>query len=294
MRIAVSANNSGSRRTATIGFGGSNRTTSVTITQEAVRPESHYSDGEVVKLQSATTASGRGIELVIMGDGYVMADMGHGGKYETLMRQTMKHFFSTYPYSAHRGRFNVWMVVAISNQAGISVRSNPSITVDNKFKSWWKGGESTYVDCDETTVMNYASRVATQAGKLINVLTVVMPINSNINAGTTIMHHEGFSYALCPTGPMYPNVVVHESGGHGFAKLGDEYSYNESAPPANRRYDIQSAKVQYGWYENLDFSSNITQTSWRGFAGNPKYSMVGTFKGGSSTCTGYGGPKPTV
>ncbi len=291
IRIAVSPNNTGGNRTATIGFGANNRTTSLTITQASSRPEGHYSDGEVVKLQSATTPTGRGIELVIMGDGYTLTDMSHGGNYETTMRQTMEHFFSTYPYSVNRGRFNVWMVVAISNQAGISVQNNPSITVDNKFKSWWEGGESTLVDCDEGIVMNYASRAAARAGKFLNEMTVIMPINANINAGTTIMQYEGFSYALCPVGPMFKNVVVHESGGHGFAKLGDEYAYNEMTVPANRRMEIESAKARYGWYENLDFYSNISQTTWRGFAGNPKYSMVGTFEGGSSYMRGIWRPE---
>ncbi len=291
MRIAVAANNSGSSRMATISFTAGEQTRSFSVTQPPSRPDGNYIDGEVVQIQSATTPTGRGIELVIMGDGFTLADMAHGGRYETVMRETAEHFFSTYPYSAHRGRFNVWMVVAISNQAGISVQNNPSITVDNKFKSWWEGGESTLVDCDEATVKRYASLVAARTGKLIDELTVVLPINVGIDAGTTIMQSGGFSYALCPMGPMYKNVVVHESGGHGFAKLGDEYAYNDTTVPSNRRAYIQEAKASYGWYENLDFSFDPAQTTWRGFVGNPKYSMVSTFEGGASYTRGIWRPE---
>ncbi len=105
VRITVSPNNTGSNRTGTIGFNANNQTKSFTVSQTvASLPENHYSDGEVVKLQSASTATGRGIELVVMGDGFTMTDMAHGGRYETLMRETVEHFFAVYPYSTHRGR----------------------------------------------------------------------------------------------------------------------------------------------------------------------------------------------
>ncbi len=138
---------------------------------------------------------------------------------------------------------------------------------------------------------NYASRVAARAGKYLNELTVVMPINANINAGTTVMQFDGFSYAMCPTGPMYKNVVVHETGGHGFAKLGDEYAYNQTTVPANRMEYVREVKATYGWYANLDFSRDIARTSWSAFAGNPKYPMVGTFEGGYSYMYGIWRPE---
>ncbi len=72
------------------------------------------------------------------------------------------------------------------------------------------------------------------SGKPLSQLIVIMPINANINAGTTVMQYEGFAYAMCSTGPVYKNIVVHEAGGHGFAKLGDEYAYNEMVVPPYR------------------------------------------------------------
>lgn len=280
VRVTASANNTGNSRSATISFVNGSLARSLTVTQAASRPENTYSDGEVVKLQSASTATGRGIELVVMGDGYTISDMakGGGGKYETDMRAAAEHFFSTYPFDVNRGRFNVWMVVAISNESGIGV-SNPAVAVDNKFKSVWEGGESTGIDSDATIVDRYASIAASHAGKYFSELTVIMPINANITAGTCEMRFDGFSYAMCPVGPLFKNIVVHESGGHGFAKLGDEYAYNETIP-ANAIEYVRSSKAQYGFYANLDFSSDITRTSWSGFAGNPKYSMVATFEGG--------------
>ncbi len=279
--ITARANNSGNNRRAILSFTAGNKTASLTVFQQTSQPEGYYRDGEVVKLQTATAATGRGIDLVFMGDGYTMSDMSKtgGGKYDTDIRASVEHFFSTFPFSVNRGRFNVWMVAAISNQSGISVQ-NPATTVDTKFKSVWEGGQSTGVDCDETTVQNYASFAANQAGKGLSELTVVMPINANITAGTCIMQFDGFSISMCPVGPLFKNIVVHEAGGHGFAKLGDEYVYNETPIPADIIEYVQSAKTNYGFYANLDFYSNIAQTSWSGFAGNPKYSMVSTFMGG--------------
>lgn len=136
----------------------------------------------------------------------------------------------------------------------------------------------------------YATLVSVLSGKPLSQLIVIMPINANINAGTTVMQYEGFAYAMCSTGPVYKNIVVHEAGGHGFAKLGDEYAYNEMVVPPYRVSEIRTAK-EHGWYENLDFSSDITRTSWSGFAGNPKYSMVRTFEGGSSYTRGIWRPE---
>ena len=292
IRVTASPNNASTNRTATIGFQVNNQTASVTISQNTFGPASYYADGEVIKLQSATAATGRGIELVVMGDGYTIADMAKGGsgKYETQMRAAVEHFFSTYPYTVHRNRFNVWMVAAVSNEQGISV-ANPARRVDNKFKSVWEGGESTGVDCDGSIVDRYALPVASLSGKSLSELTVILPINADINAGTAEMRPDGFSFAMCPVGPAFKNVVVHESGGHGFAKLGDEYAYNETTVPADRMAYIRSVKTSYGFYANLDFSADIARTSWSAFAGIPKYSMVGTFEGGSSYLYGIWRPE---
>ena len=284
-QINISASeNTGEERQATIQISAARLSEKVTITQAG--SNYNYIDKEVVKLQSATV--GKGVNIVMMGDGYTSDEMRNGsGKYEKDMRAATEYFFSVYPYTEYRDHFNVYMIAAISNQKGISNKST-NTNLDTKFKAIWDGGNSTGIDCNKNTVFEYVGHVAELSSVNRDDITVIMPINSTVYAGTCLMYStssfsdyaSGFSICLCPAGNTFKEVVVHESGGHGFAKLCDEYIYyqNESIP-ANEKNQINSLK-SYGWYENIDFYSDITRASWSGFSGNSKYSMVGCFEGG--------------
>jgi hypothetical protein len=286
-RLNVSAaENSGSEpRQARINISAGGLSESITVVQSGYVPKV-YSDREVVKLQSATV--GRGVNLVMMGDGYTARDMVRGsGKYEQDMRTATEHFFSVYPYTVYQDHFNVYMVAAVSNEEGISVESTGT-TVDTKFSCRWEGSGSTRVDCDYNLIAEYVDEISELETVSIHDIAVIMPINANIYAGTCWMFYgtanldlgNGFSISLCPVGRSFKEVVVHESGGHGFAKLMDEYVYywNETIPDTYQN-SLITGKTSRGWYENVDFYDDILRTTWRGFANNPKYSMVGTFEG---------------
>ncbi len=136
MRIRVSTN-LGAERSVTLHVTAGRFTQDVVLVQQAFDPVKNYGDGEVVALQRA--ASGNGVCLVVVGDGYTLAEMARGtGKYETDMRRAAEAFFSAYPYSAYRSYFDVYMLTAISEEAGMSCVS-PSETVDTKFSTLWQG-----------------------------------------------------------------------------------------------------------------------------------------------------------
>ena len=258
----------------------------ITVTQNSIPEINIYKDRESVKLQNATL--GNGINLILMGDGYTLKDMLKGtGKYEQDMRAAAEAFFSVYPFSQFRNYFNVYMVAAISNEEGISVKS-PLKNVSTKFFSTWEGEGSTYLTCSDNIVRIYVNAIPELSSVNIHDVTVIMPINANIFAGTTYTYRDdvmkdtfgnGFSISLCPVGVGFKEIVVHEAGGHGFAKVSDEYiDYPNETIPESERNTINVQKM-WGWYENVDFYDDIQQTSWNGFAGQPKYSMVGTFEG---------------
>jgi hypothetical protein len=281
-------------RKATVRISTAGLTEDVIVTQQAATPmpSGNYQDKEVVKLQSATV--GKGIPLVLMGDGYTKQHMSKGsGQYETDMRTAADNFFSVYPMSRYRNYFNVYMVAAVSNEEGMSVKS-PRNDVDTKFKTLWEGGNSTGLSCNENTIDEYLYEIAELDGRKKDDVTVLLPINARVWAGTTWMSLEtasnyanGYSVCLCPlhrNETEFREVIAHEAGGHGFAKLWDEYFDNplyyhpyEAYPTADRITTL--AWKRYGGAENVDFYSNIMQTTWSGFANNPKYSMVGTFEG---------------
>jgi len=295
-RLTLSATqNTSSMREATVTLTAGGLSETVTVKQEA-SAKAMYGDKETVVFQKATV--GKGIDLFLMGDGYTVSDMGKGdGKYEMDMRKAADHFFSVYPLSEFRDYFNVYMITAISKQAGISNKLTGEM-VDTKFKSLWEG-KGTYIDCKSDTVITYVNACKEPLASKLHDRTVIIPINVYMYAGTCIMFNnpqspgdyaQGFTISLCPVGYYFKEIVVHEAVGHGFGKAEDEYYYTMDPIPQDEVNKIKELK-KWGWYENVDFSNDILQTSWKGFAGLPKYSMVGTFEGAAQYGRGIWRPE---
>jgi len=259
----------------------------IEIVQKNV-PDGYYEDRELLQLQRATV--GKGVNIVVMGDGYTLKDMQkETGKYEQDMRAAAEHFFSVYPFTEYRHYFNVYMIAALSAEEGISVLS-PRKIVDTRFESRWDGDGSTYIICNESMVryVIFSTPGFPVPSNNYHDLTVIMPINAKIYAGTTFVSPDivnrdilgnGFSVCLCPVGSGFKEITVHEACGHGFAKVYDEYiDYPNEQIPEDEIKEINRFKA-YGWNENVDFYSDILQTSWKGFAGHLKYDRVGAFEG---------------
>jgi len=283
--VSATANPGEQQRQATVHVSAGGLTENITITQDGYVALTYF-DKEVVKLQSATV--GKGVNIVLMGDGYTSKDMDKGtGKYEQDMRTAADHFFAVYPYTVYRNYFNVYMVAAISNQEGISNESTGK-WVDTKFKTRWEGGRSTGIDCNSDIVIEYLDEIAELEFAYIEDITVVMPINANIYAGTCIMYYydnftsdygNGFSISMCPVSSEFKEIILHEAAGHGFAKLTDEYVYYPNAIIPNEDKNRITMLKTYGWCENVDFYGHIAQTSWKGFANLSNYTMVSAFEG---------------
>jgi hypothetical protein len=285
--ITGMANSVDSERTADLRIIAGEITREVTVTQGGYQIS--WEDREVVRIQKAT--EGNGIELILMGEGYTYRDMAkETGKYERDMRAAADHFFSIYPYNEYRDYFNVWIVGAVSKESGMSVAGGQ--TKDTVFKLQWDGEGTTNIasmehsDTKEITVHRYARLVSDgEVHKNINNMTVIIPINYDIYAGTCIMSFDGFSYAMCPAntkteaGMTFKALVVHEAGGHGFAKLEDEYIYHKNATmPSEERDEIKRWKDRAGHFANIDVNvgGNVTKTSWAEIAANLEYSVVGS------------------
>lgn len=285
LKLSATQNMDNRARQATVHISAGGLEESIIITQNA-HEGGEYSDKQVIKLQSATV--GNGVNILLMGDGYTAKDMAKGtGKYEQDMRTAVKHFFSVYPYTKYQDHFNVYMVTAISNEEGISNESTYTF-VDTKFGCVWKGEGSTAISCNLTKVIEYANEITELEDADINDLTVIMPINAYIHAGTCGMYFygedltdfgNGFSICMCPVGPNFQEIVVHEAGGHGFGKVTDEYIYYPTRTIPDEIIEETQLLKTIGWCENVDFQSSISRTSWSSFANNPKYNMVSTFEG---------------
>lgn len=89
-------------------------------------------------------------------------------------------------------------------------------------------------------------------------------------------------------------MLHHEAGGHGFAKLEDEYYYESKgtipSSEISRNIDFRN---RYGWGRNVDYTSDPNSVVWSKFISDSRYASegLGVYEG---ACTYYKGAyRPT-
>ena len=232
------------------------------------------SDGAFITLQKATT--GKGIDLVFMGDGYSAQEI-LSKKYENNLKLASANFFDIEPFKTYSSYFNVYIVYAISEQSGISDQNR---SLSTKFETKFSTGPiGTEMNINTTTCRNFALKAP-----ILNIANTVAILiaNSTQYGGTTYMHsgQDGFNVSICPINPTwFRNIVQHEAGGHGFGNLADEYVTNTSTIPQDQ-INILNYSHTIGVFMNVDLNNLANKTLWGHFIGLPKYSYVNAFQGG--------------
>lgn len=227
---------------------------------------SDYSrDGEVVTLQTAT--EGQGIDLVLMGDAYVDRDMENGGKYEEDMKKSMEYFFSIEPYKSFRNRFNVYTVKVISGTEYLSQKLDK---MQLRLGAFNETGTD-YFSNDEICY-EYAGKIDGVDLDKVTIVNVVNNPNSFYVSGYSNMYDSGASVShVYMGGPS--EIIVHEGGGHGFAKLLDEYIYDGAASTMTDadKSDFCVNYTEKGWGANLDVTNSPTEVKWAHLLADPLY-----------------------
>ena len=220
-------------------------------------------DGEVMTLQTAT--SGKGIDIVLMGDAYVDEDIA-SGKYEQNMRQGMEQFFSDEVYAALRNRFNVYAVTVVS----------PNRTTSNGGQ--WK------LNYDDNICLEYAYRIPNVDIDNVTIINIVNNDNPNGMKGHASMY-TGLGVAHIEEGGP-TELIIHEAGGHAFAKLADEYilgGYGGNSCPEeeldNFNQWIAESHAQ-GMYANVSATNDPAQVPWAHMLTDERYKDdVGMYEG---------------
>ena len=243
---------------------------------------SDYSqDGKVSQLNIAS--QGKGIPIVIMGDGFVDKEIADGS-YSRTMNQAMEHLFSEEPIKSLREYFNVYQVTAVSKR---NIFDGTSSTVFGTVPDHQTMG----IDVDASQVMKYVKKV--EGIDSIHALAVVI-MNMNINKGVTYMMASNkisdysYSIALCPVidslkSEMFRSVLVHEAVGHGFAKLADEYVRStEGSATDDDIKELKERHEKYGWFLNVDSEKDSTKVLWTKFIYDAEFAneKIGTYEGG--------------
>lgn len=250
----------------------------------------YSTDGNVTTLQTATV--GDGIDIVLMGDAYSDRQIADG-TYEADMENLYNNLFIEEPYKSFKDLFNVYYVNVVSATEGYEYGNT---ALDGYF------GDGTLVGGNDNAVFDYALNAISEEQMDEALLIVVM--NSDNYAGTCYMYYpdntadfgNGVSVSYFPKGgdeTTFAQLLHHEACGHGFAKLADEYAYEEyGAIPSDYASQIQEQQSSWGWWKNVDFTSDPTATRWSHFINDTRYANegLGAYEGSLTYWTGVWRP----
>ena len=219
---------------------------------------------------------GKGIDIVLIGDVYTDVDI-RTGYYRDVMEFAMEAFFSVEPTKSYREYFNVHMVYAVSKRRQLSEDWDDSAlrTVADKYSTHGIQEYTNYVD-------EYIAAVHSNSTKQFPSII----INNHISGCTFMEYTHNYAYIGFPYNrtALFQNTFKHESIGHGFGLLGDEYSRRRPQDPtgeipASRKKELLS-KQQRGLFLNLSLTNDSKSVSWAHLIGHPRYPEVGMYEGG--------------
>lgn len=221
---------------------------------------------EVIALQTAS--DGDGIDIVLMGDKYA-ADQDD--IFASDVEVAVDALFSIEPFASYRELFNVYMV----NGASVG-----SYMVGDAVKG------------DDAKCFDYAMKAVTE--ERLDDAVIVVIVNDDTYGGTTSMgtaldgdygRGRAISYVnRVSRDDKFKYLIRHEAIGHAFAKLADEYGYEENGSiPSSVKNDMQS-KQAYGWWGNCSFTSDPSSVRWARFITDFRYASekIGVYEGAAS------------
>lgn len=242
-----------------------------------------HEEDEVIVLQEATR--GKGVNVVILGEGYDAKDISDG-KLLSDVNETMEDFFDIEPYRTYRDYFNVYTGIAVSPESGVG---NANTTVHNRFgTSATRGTLSGTAD----EILKYACTMPSVSRDNLGQTLIIIVTNTSDYSGATRLFDDGTAISYCPKrDDYYPydfrGIVQYEAGGRGFGKLGDESVRHNAFVDAcgcsccAHAAEIAAAQAK-GWYMNISLTAREDAVPWSHLLENDKFrNLVGIYEGAS-------------
>ena len=246
-------------------------------TMSSVSKDMYTEDGKVTRLLSHT--KGKGIPIVIMGDGFLDVDIT-SGRYRSATKKAADAIFDRYPMSCLKDYFDIYEVTAVSHNNYFSDLSSTAFGC--------RYADRRTIDSHWGKIVDYARKAIDE--NCLKDAVILTLLNDSVYAGSCMMHSEcevsdipsGWSIACLPVGDSnFEYTINHEVVGHGFAKLADEYIEFEGEIPYD---EIEYTKTyqSYGFYRNLTFSNDVTKSYWAKLAADSRYAheKLGCYEGG--------------
>ena len=284
--FTVSANTTSSSRSGEIIFKNANNSFLTVTVKQGIQTytSSDYSqDGQVTRIHSATV--GKGIDVVFVGDAFADKDQNLFNKYVELGEEA---FFTEEPFRSTKDRFNIYRIGSVSKNGIIAQEGG-----DTKFSAQF--GQGTYIGGDNNLVNSFVKASIPSVNLTKTIIFVI--INKAKYAGTCHMYsnNQAVCYVpLCRNENENAQTLRHEGCGHGFGKLADEYFYDSMGRiPDDEVSELKKWKgFAYGFYENVDLTSDPNTILWSKFISDSRYSgKVGVYEGGYTYP--YGVYRPT-
>ena len=284
--FTVSANTTSSSRSGEIIFKNVNNSFLTVTVKQGIQTytSSDYSqDGQVTRIHSATV--GKGIDVVFVGDAFADKDQDLFNKYVKLGKEA---FFTEEPFRSTKDRFNIYRIGSVSKNGIIAQEGG-----DTKFSAQF--GQGTNISGDDKAVFSFVQEKIPSVDLTKTIIFVI--INKAKYAGTCWMYTNNMAICyvpLCRDETDYAQTLRHEGCGHGFGKLADEYFYDSMGRiPDDKVSELKKWKgFVYGFYENVDLTSDPNTILWSKFISDSRYSgKVGVYEGGYTYP--YGVYRPT-
>ena len=284
--FTVNANTASSARSGEIIFKNVNNSFLTVTVKQGIQTytSSDYSqDGQVTKIHSATV--GKGIDVVFVGDAFADKDQDLFNKYVKLGKEA---FFTEEPFRSTKDRFNIYRIGSVSKNGIIAQEGG-----DTKFSAQF--GQGTNISGDDKAVFSFVQEKIPSVDLTKTIIFVI--INKAKYAGTCWMYTNNMAICyvpLCRDETDYAQTLRHEGCGHGFGKLADEYFYDSMGRiPDDKVSELKKWKgFAYGFYENVDLTSDPNTILWSKFISDSRYSgKVGVYEGGYTYP--YGVYRPT-
>lgn len=248
-----------------------------TLIEPVIYKSTDYSrDGELIQLQEASV--GKGIRVVILGDGYTDKDLLPDGPFEQYAHEAMEALFSREPLTSLRDRFDVYAVKSVSSTSYFySKYADRALTYDNGI----------HIVHRREPILDYLAIAPNPHEQRTHAILLfnnehVNVMNDRANMAylredvniSTITFNKGVS----DHGSGFDITLLHECAGHDIGSLGDEYiEYSDPILPQ---------ETLDGFYEhfpaaNNDIESDPEKVRWAHFIKDERYKeeKIGVFQG---------------
>ena len=253
-----------------------------------------YGDGGLITLQEAS--KGNGVNIVLMGDCFDAKDISDG-KYLKAIHDAYGYFFDIEPYLTYKDYFNVYGVFGMSADSGMGTVNTIR---EARFGSQYTLNEGVSPDFETT----FAAACLAPIDDNVAHTLVIMVENSNDYSGLCYMWGDGSAVAIVPMSEDpapydFRGILHHEAGGHGFAKLADEYVYHNAfiqscgCDCCSHLDDLKNF-ISCGFFKNVSLTSSVKDVPWAHMIYDPQYSnTVDVYEGAYFHTRGVFRSEPT-